>query len=104
MIMSSPVVLITGGLTGIGRATAIAFAKAGGQVVVSGRQPDAGEAFANELRVLGSEAEFVEADVRREEDVRRLVDRTVKRFGIRSSSRRRIRMRQPSTPTCSGPC
>jgi NAD(P)-dependent dehydrogenase (short-subunit alcohol dehydrogenase family) len=79
--VSGPVVLITGGLTGIGRAAAIAFAKAGNRVVVSGRRPDAGEAVAGELRALGAEAEFIQADVRKEEDVRRLVDRTVERFG-----------------------
>jgi NAD(P)-dependent dehydrogenase (short-subunit alcohol dehydrogenase family) len=81
MTMSAPVVLITGGLTGIGRAAAFAFAKAGNRVVVSGRRPDAGEAVASELRALGAEAEFIQADVRTEEDVRRLVDRTVERFG-----------------------
>jgi NAD(P)-dependent dehydrogenase (short-subunit alcohol dehydrogenase family) len=81
MNMSSPVVLITGALTGIGRATAIAFAKAGNRVVVSGRKEDAGQALANELRALGAEAEFVQADVRNDEEVRRLVDRTVARFG-----------------------
>jgi NAD(P)-dependent dehydrogenase (short-subunit alcohol dehydrogenase family) len=81
MAMSAPVVLITGGLTGIGRAAAIAFAKAGNRVVVSGRKPDAGEAVAGELRALGAEAEFIQADVRREDDVRRLIDRTVERFG-----------------------
>jgi NAD(P)-dependent dehydrogenase (short-subunit alcohol dehydrogenase family) len=81
MTMSAPVVLITGGLTGIGRAAAFAFAKAGNRVVVSGRRPDAGEAVASELRALGAEAEFIQADVRTEEDVRRLVDRTIERFG-----------------------
>jgi NAD(P)-dependent dehydrogenase (short-subunit alcohol dehydrogenase family) len=81
MTMSAPVVLITGGLTGIGRAAAIAFARAGNRVVVSGRRPDAGEAVAVELRALGAEAEFIQADVRREDDVRRLIDRTVERFG-----------------------
>jgi NAD(P)-dependent dehydrogenase (short-subunit alcohol dehydrogenase family) len=79
--MSSSVVLITGALTGIGRAAAVAFAKAGHRVVVSGRKPDAGQALAGELRSLGAEAEFVQADVRKEDDVRRLVDRTVERFG-----------------------
>ena len=79
--MSSSVVLITGALTGIGRAAAVAFAKAGHRVVVSGRKPDAGEALARELRATGTEAEFVQADVRKEDDVRRLVDRTVERFG-----------------------
>ena len=79
--MSSPVVLITGALTGIGRAAAISFAKAGNRLVVSGRKKDAGQALASELRALGAEAEFVQADVRNEEDVRHLVDRTVERFG-----------------------
>ena len=79
--MSAPVVLITGALTGIGRAAAVAFAEAGNRVVVSGRRQDAGEALVSELRSLGAEAEFVQADVRKEDDVRRLVDQTVERFG-----------------------
>jgi NAD(P)-dependent dehydrogenase (short-subunit alcohol dehydrogenase family) len=79
--MSNPVVLITGALTGIGRATALAFAKEGARLVVSGRRPDAGQALAAELRDLGAEAEFVAADVRHEDDVRSLVDQTVARFG-----------------------
>jgi NAD(P)-dependent dehydrogenase (short-subunit alcohol dehydrogenase family) len=81
MAMPSPVVLITGALTGIGRATAFSFAKAGSRVVVSGRREDAGQAFERELRSLGAEAEFIRADVRHEEDIIRLVDRTVARFG-----------------------
>ncbi len=81
IIMSSSVVLITGALSGIGRAAAVSFAKAGHRVVVSGRKQDAGQALVGELRSLGAEAEFVEADVRNEDDVRRLVDRTVERFG-----------------------
>jgi NAD(P)-dependent dehydrogenase (short-subunit alcohol dehydrogenase family) len=79
--MSNPVVLITGALTGIGRATAFAFAKEGARVVVSGRRDDAGEALAIELRATGAEAEFIRADVRHENDVRNLVDNTVARFG-----------------------
>jgi len=79
--MSSPVVLITGALTGIGHATAIAFAKAGNRVVVSGRKQDAGKAFVDELHSLGAEAEFVQADVRNEDDVRHLIDQVVERFG-----------------------
>jgi NAD(P)-dependent dehydrogenase (short-subunit alcohol dehydrogenase family) len=79
--MSTPTVLVTGALTGIGRATAVAFAKLGHRVVVSGRRPDAGEALVGELRSLGAEAVFVQADVRHEESVRHLVDRTVERFG-----------------------
>jgi len=79
--MSSKVVLITGALTGIGRATALAFAREGASVVVSGRRDDAGEALTNELRALGADAEYLRADVRREEDVRALVDKTIARFG-----------------------
>jgi NAD(P)-dependent dehydrogenase (short-subunit alcohol dehydrogenase family) len=49
-------------------------------VIVSGRKADAGEVLANELRALGSEADFVQADVTNEADVRRLVDHTVERY------------------------
>jgi NAD(P)-dependent dehydrogenase (short-subunit alcohol dehydrogenase family) len=79
--MSTPVVLITGALTGIGRAAAVAFAKKGAKVVVAGRRDEAGKALAQELRAFGSEAEFINADVRRDDDVRALVDKTVARFG-----------------------
>jgi len=66
--MSNPVVLITGALTGIGRAAAIAFAREGNRLVVSGRHEDKGQALAAELRA-------------HEADVRNLIDRTVERFG-----------------------
>ena len=79
--MSSPVVLITGALTGIGRATAQAFAREGSRVVVSGRHEDEGQTLAKELRNLGTEAEFVRADVRHEAEVKDLVDKTIARFG-----------------------
>ena len=79
--MNGQVVLITEALTGIGRAAAIAFAKKGARVVVAGRRDEFGQALAKELRSLGSEAEFINADVRKEDDVRALVDKTVARFG-----------------------
>jgi NAD(P)-dependent dehydrogenase (short-subunit alcohol dehydrogenase family) len=79
--VNNPVVLVTGGLSGIGRAAAVAFAKKGAKVVIAGRRDDAGKALVKELRSLGSEAEFINADVRKEEDVRALVDNTVARFG-----------------------
>jgi NAD(P)-dependent dehydrogenase (short-subunit alcohol dehydrogenase family) len=79
--MSHPVVLITGALAGIGRATALAFANEGARLVVSGRRDDAGEALVTELRAVGAEAEFIRADVRHENDVQSLVDKTVARFG-----------------------
>jgi NAD(P)-dependent dehydrogenase (short-subunit alcohol dehydrogenase family) len=79
--MENPVVLITGGLTGIGRAAAVAFARKGARVVVAGRRDEAGRALVKELSALGAEAEFINADVRKEDEVRALVDRTVARFG-----------------------
>jgi NAD(P)-dependent dehydrogenase (short-subunit alcohol dehydrogenase family) len=79
--MNKPVVLITGALTGIGRATALAFAKNGARLVVSGRREAEGKALETELRGLGVEADFVQADVRREDEVTKLVDTTVARFG-----------------------
>ena len=79
--MTTSNVLITGALTGIGRAAAIAFAQEGCRVAISGRNKEAGEALKNELCALGAKAEFIRADVRYEDDVRNLVDETVARFG-----------------------
>src|ERR1700758_2887204 len=75
--MGKPVILITGALTGIGRATALAFARRGGNLVVAGRHDAGGKALSEELRSLGSEAEFINADVRYEDDVRVLANQTV---------------------------
>src|SRR6266852_3083284 len=80
-LMKNKVVLITGALTGIGRATALAFAQEGARIVISGRHEEEGEKLVNELGKLGTEAEFVRSDVRHEDDVRALVDKTVARFG-----------------------
>src|ERR1700722_19114682 len=79
--MTTQVVLITGALTGIGRAAAVAFAKKGAKVVVSGRRDEVGRELAKELRSYGAEAEFINADVRHESEVMALVDKTVARFG-----------------------
>ena len=78
---TSPVVLVTGALAGIGRATALAFAREGARLVVSGRNAEAGAALADELRALGTDALFLRADVRNEAEVRSLVEQTVERFG-----------------------
>jgi NAD(P)-dependent dehydrogenase (short-subunit alcohol dehydrogenase family) len=79
--MSKPVILITGALTGIGRATALAFARNGARLVVSGRRQAEGKALEAELRQLGAEVAFIQADVRHDNEVRDLVDQTVARFG-----------------------
>jgi NAD(P)-dependent dehydrogenase (short-subunit alcohol dehydrogenase family) len=74
--MGAPVILITGALTGIGRATALAFAKEGATVFVSGRREADGQALEIKLRSLGAEAAFILADVRHEDEVRNLVEQT----------------------------
>lgn len=79
--MNHPVILITGALTGIGRATALAFAGSGARLVISGRRPAAGKALESELRQLGAEAHFIQADVRHDREVQELVDQAVARFG-----------------------
>jgi NAD(P)-dependent dehydrogenase (short-subunit alcohol dehydrogenase family) len=79
--MKNKTVLITGALTGIGRAAAIIFAQEGAHVVVSGRKDKEGQELAAELQALGAEATFVRTDVRKDEELRDLVDQTVKRFG-----------------------
>jgi NAD(P)-dependent dehydrogenase (short-subunit alcohol dehydrogenase family) len=79
--MNTPTVLITGALAGIGRAAALAFAREGARIVVSGRHEDKGKALVSELQELGAEATFIKSDVRHEDEVRALVDETVRRFG-----------------------
>jgi len=79
--MSKSVVLITGALTGIGRATALGFAKEGARLVVTGRGAEQGKAFEDELRAPGTEALFIKADVRSDDEVGNLVDKAVARFG-----------------------
>jgi NAD(P)-dependent dehydrogenase (short-subunit alcohol dehydrogenase family) len=79
--VTAPAVLITGALTGIGRAAALAFAREGARIVVSGRHDDKGNVLVSELQEIGAEATFIKSDVRHEDQVRTLVDETVKRFG-----------------------
>ena len=74
-------VLITGGTSGIGKATALAFAKEGAIVVVSGRRVAEGEEVAREITSAGESALFVQTDVAREDDIVALVEKTVGAFG-----------------------
>ena len=75
------VALITGGNAGIGRATAIEFAKQGAKVVVSGRREKEGQDVAAEIKALGSEAIFVKTDVSKESDVKAMIEQTLATFG-----------------------
>ena len=79
--MNKQVVLITGALSGIGRATALEAAKAGHKLVVSGRRSETGGALEAELRGLGAEAAFIQSDVRDESEVRALIEGALDRFG-----------------------
>ena len=76
-----PAVLITGALTGIGRATALAFAREGARIVVSGGHDEKGNALVAELQAIGAEAAFIKSDDRHDDEVRALVDETVKQLG-----------------------
>jgi NAD(P)-dependent dehydrogenase (short-subunit alcohol dehydrogenase family) len=75
------VVLVTGALAGIGRATAVAFAKEGAKVVVSGRDELKGNALVEELQRLGTETIFIKTDIRYDKDIERLVSTTIAKFG-----------------------
>jgi citronellol/citronellal dehydrogenase len=75
------VALVTGGGTGIGRATALELARAGAQVAICGRRPEPLEATREALEAAGAECLALPADVREHEEVEALVDETLSRFG-----------------------
>ena len=79
--MNDKVILITGALAGTGRATALTAANEGYRIVVSGRNAQTGPALETELRALGAEAQFIEADVRVESEVQALIEGAIARFG-----------------------
>ena len=80
-LFENKVVLVTGGTSGIGRATAIAFAKEGAKVVVSGRRKAEGAETVTLVEKAGGRGLFVQADVSDEAQVKSLVDTVVKEFG-----------------------
>ncbi len=79
--LNGKVALVTGGTSGIGKATAIAFARAGAKVVLTGRREKEGAQIVDEIRKLGGDAAFVRADVAKDADVKAMVDFTVGKYG-----------------------
>ena len=75
------VALVTGGTSGIGKATAIAFGKEGAKVVLSGRRSSEGLETAKLIEEAGGNAKFVLSDVSQESDIKKLIDETVATFG-----------------------
>lgn len=80
-LLDGKVALVTGGGSGIGRAVATGFARAGARVVLCGRREKPGEETAEQIRQEGGEALFVRADVSRAEEVERLIERVVSTYG-----------------------
>jgi NAD(P)-dependent dehydrogenase (short-subunit alcohol dehydrogenase family) len=78
---SGKVVLVTGGTSGIGKTTAIEFARAGAKVVVTGRREKEGAQVVDEIKKLGGDAVFVRTDVAKDADVKAMVDFTLDKFG-----------------------
>jgi NAD(P)-dependent dehydrogenase (short-subunit alcohol dehydrogenase family) len=80
-ILENKVALVTGGTSGIGKATVIALGAAGAKVVFSGRREPEGEDTANSIRKSGAECLFVRSDVSSEADVQALIQKTVESYG-----------------------
>ena len=78
---ANKVVLITGGTSGIGRASAVAFAKEGAKVVVSGRRVEEGEETVRQIKAAGGEGLFVKTDVTQIPQIKELVEKTVAKYG-----------------------
>ncbi|HLH73679.1 MAG TPA: SDR family NAD(P)-dependent oxidoreductase, partial [Chloroflexota bacterium] len=78
---SNKVVIVTGGALGIGRATALEFAREGASVVVADINPEAGHAVLAQLQGMPGQGQFVEADVSRSADCQRVVSEAVTAFG-----------------------
>ena len=78
---SDKVALVTGGTSGIGKTTAIEFARAGAKVVLTGRREKEGAQVVDAIKKLGGDAAFIRTDVAKDADVKKMVDFTVDKFG-----------------------
>ena len=96
--MTGKVALITGGTAGIGHATAIAFAKEGAQVAISGRREKEGNEVVAEIIALGGEAIFIKTDITKESEVKAMVEKTIEVFGRLDYAFNNAGVEQPATP------
>lgn len=97
-ILENKVALVTGGTSGIGKATAIALGIAGAKVVFSGRREEEGENTANSIRQSGAECLFVRSDVSSESEVKALVQKTVESYGRLDCAFNNAGIESPSKP------
>lgn len=81
MELKDKAAIVTGAASGIGRATATAFAQKGAKVVIADYNEEGGKAAAEELKAKGADVLFIKVDVSKEESVKNLVEETVKHFG-----------------------
>src|SRR6476660_1495651 len=81
LMKQQKVAIITGGNSGIGRATAVALARQGVNITIAARRPKEGEETVKLVKDAGSEGIFVKTDVTNEDDIRSLVERSTKKFG-----------------------
>ncbi len=79
--LTGKVAIVTGGSSGIGRASAIAFAREGAKVVIASRREDQGEETVRLVKEAGSDGFFVKTDVAKAEDVKAMVEKTVQQYG-----------------------
>jgi NAD(P)-dependent dehydrogenase (short-subunit alcohol dehydrogenase family) len=98
MILEDKVALVTGGTSGIGRATAIALGTAGAKVVFSGRRDSEGEETAALIRAAGAECLFVRSDVSSEADVKASVQKTIETYGRLDCAFNNAGIESPSNP------
>lgn len=80
-MLKGKVAIVTGGASGIGRATALLFAREGAKVVIADYNPTGGQETLGMIKEVGGEATFIETDVSKPEDVERMVEETIKTYG-----------------------
>ncbi|MEH2240570.1 SDR family oxidoreductase [Nostoc sp.] len=90
--------LVTGGTSGIGRATAIAFANEGAKVVFTGRREEEGQKVVEVIKQTGGEATFWRADVSQEEDIKVTIEKTIETYGRLDYAFNNAGIESPVTP------